>query len=277
MRYWLLHPDARLRPAICCYFVVDAGHSPYFRNELLLPDEYAEIVFAFDAGFERWDVGKQTARTVMNRSYVIGGRSHSVFTGSVKRLRLVGVKLDPRMLRRMIMAPLGEFRDSILTLRDLNNTALLSLEHAVAECKSVAQIANTLNRFFLRQLSGASAHDEAVDYVLQRIRTERGMGSITSLTRELGIDARTLERRFLAWLGMTPKKYARILRFKHSYHRLIAYPHQRASGLHLEGYYDQSHFNKEFKYFTGVAPSTLFASRTPFSTAVTDHLVRGTL
>jgi len=277
MRYWLLRPDARLRPAIRCYFVVDAGGSPYYRNELLLPDGYAELVFAFDAGFERWGVGEQTERTAMNRSYLIGGRSHSVLTSGAKRLRLVGVKLDPRMLRRLIVAPLGEFRDSTLALRDLNNKPLLSLEDAVGGCKSVAEIARTLNRFFLRQSSGASAHDGLIDYVLQRIQAERGMGSITQLAREFDIDARTLERRFLAWLGMTPKKYARIVRFKHSYHRLIASPHREAEGFHLDGYYDQSHFNKEFKYFTGMAPSTLIAARTPSSTAVTDHLLRSDL
>lgn len=282
MKYWLLSPDPRLRSHVRCYFVVDAGQHPYYRNELLLPDGYAELIFAFEAGFERWGIGEHTERTVMTSSYLIGGRSHSVLTSGAKRLKLVGVKLDPRMLRRLIVAPLAEFRDSTLTLRDLNNKSLLFLEDAVAGCRSVAEIAATLDTFFLGRLSTASPHDALVDYALQRIQAERGMSSIARLAKTLQIDARTLERRFLACFGMTPKKYARIVRFKHSYHRLIARPRGSVGDLHLEGYYDQSHFNKEFKYFTGCAPSALIDARTPSSTvlsstAVTDHLLRGDL
>lgn len=279
MSYWLLRPDVRLRRHIRCYFVVDAGQSPYYRNELLLPDGYAEIIFAFEAGFERWGVGEQTERTIMNRSYIIGGRSHSVLTSGAERLKLVGVKLDPRMLRRMLATPLMEFRDSTLDLRDLNDRSFLSLEDAVASCKSVAAIARTLDRFFLKQLDAAAPNDAPIDYVLERIQAERGAGSVAGWTRGLGIDARTLERRFSGWIGMTPKRYARIVRFKHSYHELIAQPNEpgRSRDRHLEGYYDQSHFNKEFKYFTGVAPSALMAARTPSSTAVTNHLLRGDL
>jgi AraC-like DNA-binding protein len=76
---------------------------------------------------------------------------------------------------------------------------------------------------------------------------------------------------------MTPKKYARIVRFKHSYHRLVASEGTRRLADHLDGDYDQSHFNKEFRHFTGVAPSELLASRLASSTAITEHLLHGDL
>src|SRR5687768_17317324 len=95
LRYWLLRPDRRLAHLVRCYFVVDAGAHPYHQDELLLPDGYAEIVFALDAGYQRWEVGEATRRDVMRRSYIIGGRSRSVCTGGSQRLHLVGVKLDP--------------------------------------------------------------------------------------------------------------------------------------------------------------------------------------
>jgi AraC-like DNA-binding protein len=279
MKYWLLQPDARLRRHIRCYFVVDAGQSAYGRHELLLPDGYAELVFMLDASFERWRVSDETRRAVMNRSYLIGGRSHSVLTGGSNKLKLIGVKLDPRALRRLIAAPLVEFRDATLDLRDLNNKPLLILEDSVARARSIREISNTLDRFFLRQLAACTQQDPMVEHFVRRIHAERGAGAIAPWARELEVDARTLERKFSAWIGMAPKTYARIVRFKHSYHRLITQsPQSRPAVLqYLEGYYDQSHFNKDFKYFTGVAPSALRAERTPSSTVVTDHLLRGDL
>ncbi len=276
LEYWLLRPDARLAGRVRCYFVVDAGTSSYEHDELLLPDGYAEIVFALDAGYERWAVG-EARRSVMKRSYVIGGRSHSVMTSGSRRLKLVGVKLEPQALRRMIGVPLGEFRDATLDMRDLNHRPLLELEDAIAGSPSVDDIAATLDRFFLRQMD-ADSGDPAVNRMVDEIRGSRGMLSIARGREALGMDERTIERRFADAIGMTPKKYARIVRFKHSYHELLtrgaAAP--REAG-HLEGYYDQSHFIREFRHFTGTTPKALLARRTPSSTAVTDHLLRGDL
>lgn len=277
LQYWLLPPDARLASHVRCYFVVDAGSSPYHHDELLLPDGYAEIVFALDAGFERWAVAAESDRRVMSRSYLIGGRSHSVLTGGSKRLKLVGVKLEPQALRSMIGASLAEFRDSTLELRDLNHGELLRLEDEVANASSVAMIAAALDRFFLRQLRDA-AQDDAVDWLVKRIRGTRGSMSIADSISQLRLDPRTLERRFAAAVGMTPKKYARIVRFKHAYHTLLAQPAgAHHNDEHLDAYYDQSHFIREFRHFTGMSPSTLLARRTVSSTAVTDHLLRGDL
>lgn len=277
LEYWLLRPDARLAGAVRCYFVVDAGKASYEHDELLLPDGYAEIVFALDAGYERWAVGEQQRRSVMKRSYVIGGRSHSVMTSGSRRLKLVGVKLEPQALRRMIGVPLGEFRDATLDLRDLNDKPLLALEDAVAEASSVEGIAAMLDGFFLRHLDTA-ASEPAVDWLVRDIRGARGALSIARASESLDMDERTVERRFAEYIGMTPKKYARIVRFKHSYHALLtrgtAAPRD---GEHLAGYYDQSHFIREFRYFTGTTPMSLLARRVASSTAVTDHLLRGDL
>lgn len=276
LEYWLLRPDARLAGQVRCYFVVDAGKASYEHDELLLPDGYAEIVFALDAGYERWAVGKER-RSVMRRSYVIGGRSHSVMTSGSRRLKLVGIKLEPQALRRLIGAPLGEFRDATLDLRDLNHRPLLSLENEIADASSVEDIAATLDGFFLRHLD-VGASDPVVDWMVHGIRGSRGALSIAHVSERLGMDERTVERRFADFIGMTPKKYARIVRFKHSYHALLtrgaAAPRD---GGHLDGYYDQSHFIREFRYFTGTTPMSLLARRVASSTAVTDHLLRGDL
>jgi AraC-like DNA-binding protein len=278
LRYWLLRPDPRLAHLVHCYFVSDGGGQPYNRDELLLPDGYAELVFAFDAGYQRWQVGQVTSRVVMRSSYLIGGRSHSVFTsGSPQRLYLVGVKLDPRFLRQIIKTPLDEFCDATLSLVDLNNAALLALEDEVAQPKSIDGIAHTLNRFFLNALRNPLPADEPVNHLLRDIHAHRGAVAIERFARDVPLDARTLARRFCASVGMTPKKYARIVRFKHSYHQLIASAGNGRMADHLDGYYDQSHFNKDFRHFTGAAPSALMASRLASSTAITEHLLRADL
>src|SRR5688500_3360664 len=98
MRYWLIKPDPRLRSWVHCYFVVEPGagaqsDTEYRENkpELLLPDGHSELIFNFEGdGYERWAVSSDAQPTLMKRSYLIGGRSHSVMTRNIGNVRLAG-------------------------------------------------------------------------------------------------------------------------------------------------------------------------------------------
>ncbi len=282
MRYWLIEPDPRLRPWVHCYFVVEpdphgkpAADEP---PELLLPDGHSEIVFNLGtSGYERWPVEDRTHRTVMRSSYLIGGRSHSVLTRNIGPVRLAGAKLDPRALHRLISIPLTDFRDTTLALAELNDRGLLELEDALANARCASTMKHLLNTFFLRTIAGLQPEHAATQHLLYELQRTRGQLSIMEWARSHRLDVRSLERRFSAAVGMTPKRYARIVRFKHSYHRLIAQRRTHAIGPHLDGFYDQSHFNREFRFFTGAAPSAKLAGQMRTGTSISDHLLEGEL
>src|SRR4051794_21951024 len=128
MRYWRLSPDRRLWPSLLCYFVAEPIDSPSadsisgcFEEELILPDGHSEIIFNLGDGYERWDVGRPAKREIMRCSYVIGGRSHTVVTRDMGRVRVVGAKLRPGFLRQLLGIPLDEFRDSTISLPELGS------------------------------------------------------------------------------------------------------------------------------------------------------------
>jgi AraC-like DNA-binding protein len=283
MRYWRIAPDPRLRDQVLCYWVVeDAPHrdpAPRFQHgeDLLIPDGHSEIVFnRGSTGFERWQLGARDDANYMRGSYIIGGRSHSVGTHTAVPVLLAGVKLDSRFLRELIHSPLHEFRDDTLSLRDLGNAALLVLEEQIANAVSAADIAALLDGYLLNGMRRLQRENSATDALLKKIHRDRGSTPIMSWARNAGIDARSLERRFCAATGMTPKQYARVIRFKRSYHSLITTPRQSFATA-LDGFYDQSHFNREFRFFTGMAPRAKLAGSMPQAMNITDHLLQAEL
>jgi AraC-like DNA-binding protein len=269
MRYFRLRPDARLGPWIKCYWWVEpqpdneAGSRKAAADapDLLIPDGHSELVFRFAGAFTRWQLGEPAKRVHMCKSYVIGGRSKSVLAHSPGGLRLAGVKLDPRALRTLLRRPLSELRDNTVDCADLECSALLELEDEIANLKSVDQLPAAFDRFFLRRSTDIE-DAPAIELLLGKIRATRGAQPILKFAREHRLDVRTLERRFIACVGMTPKQFARVERFKHSY-RLLG--EKRA---HLEGYYDESHFIREFRHFMGTSP---------MSTVIGDHLLEAEL
>jgi AraC-like DNA-binding protein len=243
-------------------------------KELLIPDGHSEIVLNLDrTGFERWKLSDPARQSSMRHSYVIGGRSHSVGTYSTETMRLAGVKLDPRTLRALIRTDLDEFRDETLPLRDLGSAPLLELEDSAANLRTAEDIIALLDRFFLETLRGAAPTRDAVDALRRRIHEDRGSTSIMRWASDARIDARRLERGFCAATGMTPKQYARVIRFKRTYRDVIARGNAPIAAR-LDGFYDQSHFNREFRHFTGVAPTVKLAGRMTQGMVVTDHLLQ---
>jgi AraC-like DNA-binding protein len=282
MRYWRLRPDARLRPWILCYWMVEPDPSTRTEQsatdadklQLLIPDGHSELVLRFAGSFTRWSLHAPNKRAQMGSSYVIGGRSESVFTQSTGGLRLAGVKLDPRALRALIGMPLTAFRDNTVACDALGVTALSDLEDEVANLRSVDQLVSVLDRFFLIRLTDEGGEDTPISNLLERIRATRGAQSILQWAREQRIDPRTLERRFVARMGMTPKQYARIERFKQSYRQLSSHrPGERRT--HLEPYYDESHFSREFRHFVGTSPRSWLGRSAQFRTTIADHLLDG--
>jgi AraC-like DNA-binding protein len=279
MRYWRIAPDARLREIVRCYWIVEGEQPSSLLKSvddevaLMIPDGHSEIVFnRGGTGFERWHVATPAKREFMRGSYLIGGRSHSVATSNRDRVRFAGVKLDSRFLRALIGTPLSEFRDTCLPLRDLGAPLLLELEERVALAESPEPFTRLLDEFFLDGLR-RRGETSATDALLHSIHRDRGTTSIMRWASDAGVDARSLERRFCAATGMTPKQYARVIRFKHAYHSLVARRTREPLTNALDGFYDQSHFNREFRFFTGMAPGERLSGSARGSTTIADHLL----
>ncbi|HEY0464315.1 MAG TPA: helix-turn-helix domain-containing protein [Polyangiaceae bacterium] len=88
----------------------------------------------------------------------------------------------------------------------------------------------------------AASHDEA---------------SVSAVAVALGVSERQLERRFLARVGVTPKRFATLRRFERAVARARTAPSLTTAALDA-GYYDQSHFIRDFRRFAGSSPREHF-------------------
>jgi AraC-like DNA-binding protein len=105
---------------------------------------------------------------------------------------------------------------------------------------------------FLQELP--FARDLVVTRALERLSDPNGGLSLAAIAAELALSERQLERRFLLRVGMMPKRFARLARFQRAVSLLDSTPALAAVAQHA-GYYDQSHFVREFRAFAGTPPA----------------------
>jgi AraC-like DNA-binding protein len=103
-----------------------------------------------------------------------------------------------------------------------------------------------------------------VDWVANQLARTKGRARIEELVNETGWSPRHFGRRFLEQIGLSPKTYARLVRFDHA----VGLVRARRCGTLAEvaakaGFFDQAHFNRECRSFAGCTPSELVAELDP--------------
>lgn len=156
--------------------------------------------------------------------------------------------------------PLHElFRESVSLDNFIPRSELLCLEEQLAEAKTDLQRITVVEYFLIKRITNIEP-DKLVLAALSLIHKSKGNLRIKELTEQLFISQSPLEKRFRQAVGASPKKYASIVRLKN-----VIQQFDKANSLtelgYITGFYDQAHFIKEFKTFTGETPEKFFSDK----------------
>jgi AraC-like DNA-binding protein len=113
-----------------------------------------------------------------------------------------------------------------------------------------------LEEFMLERLANAEP-DPLVKAAVARLESDAGGSRIDELARYVGLSQSALERRFRRIVGISPKKFASILRLQRAV-QLRAGGADLTAVAHGAGYFDQSHFINDFRRATGSSPEAFF-------------------
>jgi AraC-like DNA-binding protein len=154
------------------------------------------------------------------------------------------MNLDPLVARAWLGVPLEEFTDYDIPLEDVAPHMVGMLSEAFFNGTAVKLV---------RPVGPPPLDHRRVAVAAAVIRAGR---SIHDAARRAELSVRQLERLFRDAYGLSPVRYRRILRFRHSVKALRA-GQTLASAAALVGFADQSHFSREVRELMGHSPNTL--------------------
>ncbi len=126
------------------------------------------------------------------------------------------------------------------------------LEEMLALASSDKERIKAVEIFLISQLKEKKA-DQLVMRAVQLIYNSKGDIRIASLPEQLHISQSAFEKRFRKLVGATPKKFASIVRFN-TVLQDIGKQKSLTEICYDNNFFDQAHFIKEFKQFTGDTP-----------------------
>ncbi|WP_394351788.1 helix-turn-helix domain-containing protein [Pontibacter pamirensis] len=172
--------------------------------------------------------------------------------------------LKPTALQKVLGESADVFNDTYLKLDDLIPNCRFLPEQLRDEKNQKGQLTmldNFLRRLFRDKTNKPNEVDMAVQYILQT----QGQMKVSELSTRERTNIRTLTRKFTEQVGLSPKLYARIVRFRAIINFLLLNPEASLLDVTYKfGFYDQSHFIKDFHDFTGHSPNQYLSTDQSF-------------
>jgi len=135
------------------------------------------------------------------------------------------------------------------------SSALLLLLQGLRGTRSPLQQQHLLNVFLEQQLPDDIMGNYLLQSAAQMIRHHKGKITVSAICAALKVNYKWLERNFRIATGVTPKSFISNIRFLHAWMD-VQQAAQPLTGIALDnGYYDQNHFIKVYRKYTGMLPS----------------------
>ncbi len=236
------------------YWFVQAGKEHEVLD--LIPDGHPELAFFLKSG-AKFGFGEKWSQ--LPSAGLFGQLSRRTFVCLAPGDQVVNIKLYPWTPYLLFGVPSNELVDGVTDIGALTKDHTFQhLLGMISNMEDRPTIAASLDDFFLKKMNELHPASPFVEFAVRQIFKTSGTITMDELTSNIHASRRYVEKVFKKHIGMAPKQYARLIRVKKASLKLLdAAFCGRVNSVAAElGYYDQSHFLKDFKAVAGRTPSS---------------------
>jgi len=247
----IIQPVAALSPFIESFIIIESDEGLVNR---LLPDTAIVMAFRYMGTVSQID---NTVSSIFPTFSVSGIWGTSRRVSYNKGAGNILTKFKEGGAAAFLPVPLHELFETSIALEDLFEASALSrLEEEIYFTPAIEAKVALIEQFFMHRLP-RKLPDLLVSYAVDIINKADGTLPIRELANSLNLSQDAFEKRFRKTIGTTPKQFSNIVRMK-SLICLEDMNHQVVESALGMGFFDQSHFIREFRKFAGQTPRDFF-------------------
>jgi AraC-like DNA-binding protein len=223
----------------------------------------------------RWDVPEPTTAetvphptvhlvfdAVAGTSEVTGVHTKRFVRTLAGRGRVFGIKFRPATFQGLYGRPMTHLRDKTVSLIDALGPLGKALSTAIGPDLDFDEAIDRAEAVIGPRLGPLPSVAETVRDLVERMATDQALLRVEQAAALAGVEARTLERWFRNLVGVSPKWVIKRYRLLEAVERLKSPGGVTIAALSAElGYFDQSHFVRDFKAVIGQPPTRFLRSR----------------
>jgi AraC-like DNA-binding protein len=249
IRYQEIRPSARLGRFVASFWILEHDGEDVLPQRVV-PDGHSELILNWRQPFEWFQAG---AWHKQPQCFLAGQIDGPLLLKPNGPAKMLGIGFQPHGAASVFPQPMHELSGRFTPLEDLSRRLSRDIDQILESPDPIAAVEAALSSMLDISRDGDLLIEEAV----RRITLAKGGSNLASLSRELGLSIRQLERRFQAVVGLPPKLFCRIQRFSNVF-RVLGQPScDWVETAVACGYYDQAHLIRDCKNLSGNTPTVL--------------------
>ncbi|KAA3662902.1 MAG: AraC family transcriptional regulator [Calditrichaeota bacterium] len=244
-------------------FTYYSGYNPEHSIEKLLPDASINLVIELDA-IPRYtfDNATLTPQTKCINAWISGMQTSFICYSAEKHSRMIVIRFKANGSYPFLQLPLLELTDTIIDAEFIFGKEILELRERLLYQRTPDTMFALVGQWLLQHLHQATLAETVVDYSIATLNSFPSLTTINKLTEKTGYSQKHFIQIFKKFVGLTPKKYQRVVRFNKALQEIEKFKNIDWMSISYDcGFYDQAHFINEFKIFADMNPSDYLQNR----------------
>ena len=234
-------------------------YDPEHSFERIVPNGTTYLVIELD-GKIRFEIDNHTLQKGSKRieAWLSGMHNEFITISTVPQSEMFVIQFKANGLYPFLHQPISKLNNKIVHAEEVFGRGIRSLRVELLKTKTPNDKFLICNKWLSQRYSESHRPHTAVSLVCDQIKTYENieLNNVTSLISQTGLSKKHFIQLFKKYVGLIPKQYQRIVRFNGILS--LIQENKKVEWTQIAyscGYYDQSHFIKEFKLFCGINPS----------------------
>jgi AraC-like DNA-binding protein len=258
MNYQTYQPHPDLGSLVKCYWTLEVAATVAPQRQRIIPDGCLEMAFILGDDIKRYTSNDEFV--IQPRAMVLGQITEPFFIEPTGYVDSFAVRFYPYGLANLLSTAIKS-----LANKETSLTALFGEDTANTLAQRIANAEDTEARiaiiedFLFKKLSDQVSIDHIVKATIDTMFSTGGTVSIGEMLDRDTSRRRQLERKFAAQVGISPKQLSKVIRLQSVLSLMLNQQSERLSQIAYDSdYYDQAHFTRDFKEYTGMTPKEFF-------------------
>jgi AraC-like DNA-binding protein len=264
MDYQVFAPIAELQPFVKCFWTMEAESEKEPVRQRIVPDGCMEMIFNYGDRFQQYF--EDGTSILQPKSFIFGQITSFIEVAPTGVTGIIAARFLPEGLTPFLDIPVASLENKAVSIEEIFSEKGTQLQQEVLAASDNQQRIKIIETFLLSRLSEPQAIDSIAKACVEVIFQSQGQLGVVELADKVNVNRRNMERKFTTAIGMSPKQLSRVARLQATLKMLDQKKYTSLTSLAYEnGYYDQAHFIKDFKEFTGMSPKSFFGENVKFA------------
>ena len=261
MNYQTFQPHPDLTSFIKCYWSLEVPFQKDVQRQLILPDGCIEMIFILGDDVKRYISNDEFI--IQPREMVLGQITEQFYVEPTGNVDSFAVKFYPYGIANFVSTPIKDLANKETPLALLfGEKVSKQLQENITKATDTHERIKIIEKFFLDRLSNTTTIDTIIKTTIDSLFSTRGSTPINNILKNDMSKRRQLERKFLTQIGISPKQLGKVIRLQAALKTMLNQTSESLTEVAYESdYYDQAHFIKDFKEFTGISPKEFLGNK----------------